>query len=217
MFEPTPNCVVENVGSGDRDDDLNLVLSDFVLRNQSTTKGAEVVRTSQFMNDANDAITETFAYSTSKIDTLSFKFNQGLKIGTKAEVKAGLSFLAIAKVEVSGEFTFTAEQSWSTSVTETFSDTVSITVPANSRVDATATLETESGSFDFAAKATPTSPALRALMFCRLKQGGGDSWSVPLTLVLPDEADRQVPVSGVLTGALALDVTVSTSKPEFAA
>lgn len=213
-FVSTPNCVVENVGAADSSDptqsDLALVLSNFVLSEQSVSKGADIIRTDSFLNDSNATVTESFTYSKTEVDTFSFKFAQGLKVGTKAEVKAGLSFLATAKVEVSGEISFNAEQSWSTQVSETFSDTVAIQVPPHSRVAATATLETAKGTYGFTADARVTNSKISVLMFLEKVGGGGESFSTPLDVMLPDDADMVVPLSGTLNGALGVTVTVTT-------
>lgn len=206
-FDPTPNGVVE-VFSGD----LDLVLSDFTFSKQEGTKGTEIIGTQTFLNNANATITDSFTYSSTKTESFTLKFSEGLKVGTKATVKTNLGFIVKGRAEINAEITFSSDQTWSSQVAETFADTITISVPAHSRLSATAILNIEKGVFNFKGIATATSQIVDAVMWFKGKDGGGSSWHVPLKVLLSADADRQVPVSGTVDGALAVSVTVSTDE-----
>nr|WP_294508286.1 ETX/MTX2 family pore-forming toxin [uncultured Rhodopila sp.] len=206
-FDPTPNGVVYDISS----DDLGLVLSDFTFSAVDGTKATEIIGSKNFQNDGNATITDSFTYSTTKTESFTLKFTEGLKVGLKAEVKAGFGFIIGAKVTVSGEITFNSEQSWTSQVAETFGDTITITVPPKTRLLASAVLNLEKGRFNFRGVATATNLKNIVQMGFRLKEGGFNSWNIPLEVLLPADADRQVPVAGIVDGALAVSVTVTTT------
>lgn len=189
----------------------DIVLTNFEFKEISASQESTIVAEKTISNPSDVKVTDTFTYSKSVEDVFAFKFSEGLKMGTKVTVEARVPVIKIGgSVEVYGETTFDAEQSWSKKVTETFSDSISFEVPAQTSVRATATLSSQKGKFSFTAVATAGTLGWVTVTY-HLKNGSAyTSPVVPLGILLPDAKDRQVPVSGMLDDALSITVNIST-------
>jgi len=193
-------------------DDYGIVISDFSVAKQDAERDASIIAEKRYNNEGNVNLEDTFTYTKTTQSSFTFKFTEGLKIGTKVTTEAKIPIVNVGgKVEISGEFTFGAEQSWTTVKTETFSDSLKIQVPPHSTVEAVATLSTEHGSFSFSALATATATRTNVWVTFKLKHGKGYTERlIPLGVLLPSEADRQVGVSGTLADSLGISVNVDT-------
>lgn len=119
-------------------DDYGLFITDFSYGDGTKTMNDMAVHQQTYVNRSpDDPLEGTFTYTLTRQDSQTFKFTEGLKIGAKASFKAGLPVLAEGKVEVSGEISFSAEQTLATTTTTTWQFAEKVTVKPLTAVQAT--------------------------------------------------------------------------------
>lgn len=206
------NDIASFEGSVELHEDYWIVLSSFQFKPETVSEDATIIAEKKYINKGDVTIDDQFSYSKTVEDSFTFKFSKGLKTGTKVTVDAKIPLIKVGgSVEVSGEYSFDSEQSWTTRKTETFSDTITIHVPAKTTVEATATLSTEKGRLAFTGTATVTNTRAWVTVWFKLKGPGYTDCAIPLGILLPTDADREVPVDGTLDDSLAIIVTVTTN------
>lgn len=156
----------------------------------------------------------TFQYSTTA--SFSWSLNEGLTIGGQVAIKVGIPFLG-STFTINGSFTFSANETWSSSQEETLSLEVSVTAPAGQDVlcvgyvtlltDATCpftlTLMGTATSADGNQTVTLAQPAAVALY--QLQNPGATA-----PVLLPGDS-IQVLLSGTFTGSYADGIYASLS------
>ncbi len=156
-----------------------------------------------------DPLEATFAYEFSRQDGQSFKFAEGLKVGTKAGVKAKLPFVGEANVEVSAEVSFSAEQSFTTVDTTKWSFSEKITVKPRTAVKATGYIRIAKLDAPFHCNVKVLDG--NALIQVKIK---GDqlytSWVVPIVNMMSDD-ERSFALSGTITGSEAAKIYVEVT------
>jgi hypothetical protein len=184
---------------------FEVTLSDFKYNNLSEVYTPELIAEQTYINDSPvDELIATFEYNKSLTETFSFKFNEGLKIGTSAKFKAGLPIVGEGEVSVSGEISFGAEQAWTKTEARAWKDSRTIKVLPKTGVKVTATVSNAKISSSFVGVARATT----GKVFVSVLNSQSNSYNdivVPLTALLPDSPNREVPLSGTFNGAEAVN------------
>lgn len=192
---------------------FDIVIFDFNFKDEQRTPTKSIITESTFRNDSPGVtIQKQFSYSATYTDAFSYGFTEGLKIGTKAILKAGISFLVQGRLEVSAELSFGANQTVTATKTENFSNTITITVAPSTSVRVVANLLQWKGATNFTASAAlDASQIPTAQVSWSLKGGGAQTSLVPLDVLLPNHSDWIVPVAGTMNADMGYDAEVETT------
>jgi hypothetical protein len=151
-------------------------------------------------------LTEQFSYSKTTTDSLALSFTEGLKAGVSAKFKAGIP-VANTEWTISGEISFSSTQSDTITSSHTWSHTVTVQVPPQSRVRVKAFVTTANVSMTFSAAALVESGYMFTTAH-KVVNGQDRQWHdfpmVPIRSLLPDEQDRSLPLSGTYHGTFGI-------------
>lgn len=184
-----------------------LAISDFAYGNAAPILKDLIAHEETYVNSSpDDPLEATFAYEFSRQDGQNFKFAEGLKVGTKAGVKAKLPFVGEANVEVSAEVSFSAEQSFTTVQMSKWTFSTKVTVKPNTAVQVTGFIQIATLNTPFTCKVKVLDG--NVLVEVKLKGDQGyTSWVVPIVYMMSDE-ERSFVLSGTLTGSEAARIFV---------
>lgn len=114
-----------------------------------------------------------------------------------AKFKAGVP-VAGTEWTVSGELSFTATQTQTKANTTTWSNTVTVNVPAHTKVRAIAFVNVGNPSYTFSATAVVSNGMVNLPAYDSKMYHWNDLF-VPLDVLLPMAAERSIPLSGTLS------------------
>ena len=191
------------------DDDYGIVLTDFAYQQQDPVFTPEMVSERIYENDGDTEITEDFSFNKATEESFTFGFTEGLKIGLKATVKAALPLVGESEVEVSGELTFEANQSWSKSETKTWEIKTTVPVPPHSTTKVTGYIQNANIDADFTATVRATKG--KVLTWFLLNDGTYTETPIPLVVLLTDD-ERTLPVGGRFDGVEGVNAYTKVEK-----
>lgn len=188
-------------------DQYALLVTDFNYGQVKQSLNSIIAHQETYANASpDDPLEATFSYEYSRQDGQSFKFTEGLKVGTKAGVKAKLPLVGEANVEVSAEVSFSAEQSFSTTETSKWSFNQKVTVKPNTSVKVIGFIRI--GKVDAPFNCNVRVLDGNVLVEVKLKGDQGySSWVFPIAAMMSDD-ERSFVLSGTLTGSEASDIYV---------
>ncbi|HYP58501.1 MAG TPA: ETX/MTX2 family pore-forming toxin [Beijerinckia sp.] len=185
----------------------DLLITDFTYGNVNTSMRDLVAHEEIYINSSpDDPLEATFSYEYSRQDGQSFKFTEGLKVGTKAGVKAKLPIVGEANVEVSAEVSFSAEQSFTTTETSRWNFSEKLTVKPSTSVKVTGLIRIAKLDAPFTCKVK----VLDGNAFVELGLKGNKGYSqmvMPIKAIMSDE-ERSFVLSGNLNGSEAAETFV---------
>ncbi|WP_026607982.1 ETX/MTX2 family pore-forming toxin [Methylocapsa acidiphila] len=184
-----------------------LLISDFAYGNATPTFKDLVAHEETYVNASpDDPLEATFAYEYSRQDGQSFKFTEGLKIGTKVGLKAKLPLIGESNVEINAEVSFSAEQSFTTTETSRWSFSEKVTVKPNTAVKVTGFIQIAKLDAPFTCHVKVLDGDI--LVEVKLKGDQGyTSWGVPIVAMMSDD-ERSLTLSGTLTGSEAAKIFI---------
>ncbi len=200
-------AAIETGSSEFYQDHYDLLISNFSYSEVKQSLKSVVAHQETYTNASpDDPLEATFSYDYSRQDGQSFKFTEGLKVGTKAGVKAKLPLVGEANVEVSAEVSFSAEQSFSTTETSRWSFLQKVTVKPNTSVKVIGYIRIGKVDAPFSCNVQVLDG--NVLVEVKLKDNQGySSWVFPIAAMMSD-AERSFVLSGTLTGSEASDTYV---------
>ncbi len=187
--------------------DYDLLITDFHYGAVSKSFSDLVAHEQTYINSSpDDPLEATFTYTFSRQDSQTFKFTEGLKIGTKAAAKVKLPLVGETAIEVSAEVSFSAEQSVVTTSTTTWQFSEKITVKPDTAVQAEGFIRVAKLDAPFTCNVRVTGG--NVLVWFLLK--GGNSYTelpIPVTDMMTD-AERSFALAGNLSGSEAAETYV---------
>lgn len=102
------------------------------------TTPVAIISKKVWKNNSPAKITEVIKKSITKTSTFQWGFKESLKIGAKAKFEAKIPFIGSAETEVSTEFGFEANQTWTTTTSETYEISQQITLDSRSAIEVSA-------------------------------------------------------------------------------
>jgi hypothetical protein len=162
----------------------------------------EVVAQSDLRNPTPATISDQFSYSKKMTDTFTFAFTEGIKVGVSAKFTAGVP---VAKTEwtVSGEINFSATQTQTATNETTWTKTTTVNVPANTKVHVTGLVSVVTPMYSFTASAVVVNGKVNIAAYDSATKLW-DDLIIPLEVLLPELADRSIPLSGSLNAKAGL-------------
>lgn len=179
------------------DDNYGITLRDFTYSTPEVVQRPIVASTRTYQNDGNTEITDEFQFTKTMEESFTFRFTEGLKVGTKATASIGLPLVGESEVELSAEITFQADEEWSKTETKEWTLRTTVPVPPHSNVKVTGFITNAAIDATFSGVAKATRGLV--LTWFRMEQGGYTEFPVPLVVLLP-ESQRTVPLSGSFRG-----------------
>jgi hypothetical protein len=166
-----------------------------------TDKGGmvpELVDQEELDNSSAAILTEQFAYSKTLTNTFEFAFTEGIKVGVSAKFNANVPFVGGGEWTVSGELSFSGTQTDTETSSTTWSNTVTVNVPAHTKVSAIAFVNVGHPTYTFSATALVSNGTVNIPAY----DSKAESWNdlfIPLNVLLPMPAERSIPLSGELS------------------
>ena len=208
---------VQRIDSVPKCSNISTVLTDFKWDDKASSpidKAETTVLYQQIYDNRKgaDKMTPTFSFSKSTQDSHTFKFTEGLKVGAKTSVSAGLDFLAKGEVTISAEVSFSAEQSFSYADTKTWTMSVPVEVLPGTvaNVKGSLRISKKRGQFEAVQRVTDGLAQVWVTNTMGMKMPG----IYPLSVLL-DPQDRDFKVSGSTESATGVSCTlVQTQEPE---
>jgi hypothetical protein len=183
----------------DPDPYYGLTLQDFTYSTPDVAQVPVIARTATFQNDGDETAQEDFTFTKTITESFTFGFTEGLSVGTKASGKIGLPLVAEGELELHADVTFEANQQWTTTESREWSSQTTVPIPPHQTVKVTGFVTNANINTTFSGRATATKGLVG--VWCNLKGSNShDMISVPLTVLLPDDDMRSVPVSGTFHG-----------------
>jgi Clostridium epsilon toxin ETX/Bacillus mosquitocidal toxin MTX2 len=193
-------------------DDYGLLITDFSYGSVSKSFNDMVAHEQTYSNSSpDDPLEATFTYAYTRQDSQALKFTEGLKIGTKAAVKAKLPLVGESSVEVSAEVSFSAEQTIATTSTTNWQFSEKITVKPETAVQARGFIRVAKLDAPFTCHVRVTDG--KVLVWFLLKSGSYTELPIPITDMMTDE-ERSFVLSGNLSGSEAADAYVKVRPVE---
>ncbi len=200
-------AAIETGSSEFYQDHYGLLITDFSYGQVKQTLNNVVAHQETYANASpDDPLEATFSYEYSRQDGQAFKFTEGLKVGTKAGVKAKLPLVGEANVEVSAEVSFSAEQSFSTTETSKWNFNQKVTVKPNTSVKVVGFIRIGKVNAPFNCNVKVLDG--NVLVEVKLKGDQGySSWVFPVVAMMSDD-ERSFVLAGTLSGSEASDIFV---------
>jgi hypothetical protein len=196
-----------------------LVAIDYENLKQPIVKPRALV-SREFRNDSNATIHSTFQQSEQNTDSFSWSITAGLKLGASAKYKAGVPFIGQAEVTLSAELTVAAGKTNTVTHANTWSESVTLDIPAKNAIKASIMLNEAHVDTPFTATFLAQGQVKCVLnipdqqFFATLD--GGIDWPTRPDLnhlpVLADAKARQFQANGTFTGSAGLSTFVTTEE-----
>jgi hypothetical protein len=189
-------------------DTLRVQLQSFNFTNQTRSNKPPLVQNHVFRNNGPEPQRHTLTYTFSDEQEFQFAFTEGLTAGIKVSATAKVP-VGEAGVEVSGEFSFTAEQRWTYRSATNMTQSAEIIVPPNTSLEVKAIATYGATNAQFTADAIATAGVV--MFLCRNRFLILFPVSIPVVGLL-NQGERTVRVSGTMVGSLFLDDFVETNR-----
>jgi hypothetical protein len=190
-------------------DDYGITLTNFVYQTQDPVFAPEMVSERVYENDGDTEISEDFSYSKALEESFTFGFTEGLKVGLQATVSAGLPLVGEAEVQISGEVSFEANQSWTQTETKTWEVRTTVPVPAHSTTKVQGYVRNAKIDATFSGIVRATKG--KVLTWFKLNDGTFTETPIPLVVLLTED-QRTFGVGGNFEGVEGVSAYTKVEK-----
>jgi hypothetical protein len=105
----------------------------FLREKLMPASNAEILYTAELVNDSKDSsLTQQFSQTITKTDTFQWSLSQTLMVGFKASLTWDVMDVAKAVAEVSASLTLSANETWTTTTTKSYTFVTTVDIPPGS-------------------------------------------------------------------------------------